>query len=338
MTSPTAPLENILQNSIENLLAAEKQIQEKDGHKESTDTSLETFQKDIIAVAKKLAFECTKICISFTKPPLPTACETSSMLSAVEGTVVCLVAVWYKLPANTGITLKEEVRYAVVYAIQSTRQLLKIIKDEGGEAVEFKYRQSTGIVWQGCNKIEKCSENNKAAVLKGLQEQSTMVNDAFTEISEAMEGDGSGWNSLGIDSEDEEEEEEEKWSNEDKDLITPAVHLVKAAKILFKRVMAAVERGGLCETVSQVEELDQLYQDCKQVSAIVDVLILELYPPLNVPNVQDQSQLLASQIGASLKTATKSHVTGEEDQPHLEFLQKAVEHNLNSLKEKLSQR
>lgn len=38
---------------------------------------------------------------------------------------------------------------------------------------------------------------------------------------------------MGFESEDEEdeEEEEEKWSNEDKDLMTPSVNLIKAAKV-----------------------------------------------------------------------------------------------------------
>lgn len=55
--------------------------------------------------------------------------------------------------------------------------------------------------------------------------------------------------------------------------------------------MAAVERSGSCETAGQIEELDQVYQDCKLVPTIVDGLILELYPPLDIPNMQDQVRM-----------------------------------------------
>lgn len=47
-----------------------------------------------------------------------------------------------------------------------------------------RYRQSTGIVWQGCDKLEKCPPNNKATVLMELKGQNAMVSDAFDEITE----------------------------------------------------------------------------------------------------------------------------------------------------------
>ncbi|XP_045623054.1 cyclin-D1-binding protein 1 homolog isoform X1 [Procambarus clarkii] len=335
--SSTAPLANILLNSIENLLLAEQQVQNKDvAQQQSDDYVLENFWNNLSTISQKLSFECTKVGICFTKSPIPTANETSSLLTSVEQAVLSLVSVFYSLSPVYGSVLHSNVQYAVVRAIQAARLLLKVIKDEGGEAIPERYHQSTGIVWQGCDLIAKCPQDNKAAVLRELHGQNNLVSDAFTEISEALKGDGSGWNCLD-DSEDY-MEEEDKWTNEDKDLIGPSVNLIKAAKILYKRVLAAVEKNGSCATPDKVKELDQLYEDCKLVSKTVDTLILELYPPLNVSSMEEQSCQLADLLRTALKTCAQSHIASEAEQPHIDFLDKAVVHNLDCMKEKLSHR
>lgn len=332
----TASLTNILQNSIDNLLLAEQQVRDKDVEQQDEVFVLEKFWTDLTMISKKLSFECTKIGICFTKLPAPTAIETSSLVTGVEQAVLSLVSVFYRLSSDYGSVLHFNVQYAVVRAIQSARLLLKVIKDEGGEAVTDRYRHSTGIVWQGCDLIEKCPQDNKAAVLKELHGQNSLVSDAFTEISEALQGDGSGWNCP--DDSEESMEEDEKWTEQDKALIGPSVNLIKAAKILYKRVLAALEKNGSCATLDKVKELDQLYEDCKLVSKIVDTLILELYPPLNISNMEEQSHQLANLLQTALKTCAQSHIAREAEQPHIEFIHKAIEHNLDSMKEKLSQR
>ncbi|XP_042882372.1 cyclin-D1-binding protein 1 homolog [Penaeus japonicus] len=337
--SNIAPLENILQNCIENLLLTEQQLRDKgDEHRDEENFDLEKFWKDINVISQKLSFECSKICICFSQYPVPSASETSSLMTSLEQAVLALVSVCYSLPPTYGRCLRANVQYGIVRAIQSTRQLLKIIKDEGGEVMAARYRQSTGIVWQGCEKLEKCPRDNKATVLMELKGQNTLVSDAFNEITEALKGDGSGWSCLGDEEEEMEEEEEEKWSNEDKDLIGPSVNLIKAAKILYKRVIDAVEKNGSSDTCQAIKELDQLHDDCKMVSKIIDTLILELYPPLNIVNMEEQSHHLATLLKTAVKTCAQTHIATEAEQPQLEFIHKAIDHNLDRMKEKLSQR
>lgn len=331
-----SPLSNILQNTIENLLIAEQQVQDKEGYRDDGEDTLDSFWRNIMAVCQKLSFECTKICICFSKSPPPTAKETSGLLTAVEQAVLAMVSTFYRLSPRHGHVLRNNVKYSCVQAIQSTRQLLKIIKDEGGEAIGERYRQSTGIAWQGCDKLEKSHRDNKAMVLAELQGQNMLVTDALNEILEAMEGDGSGWSCLG--DEDEDMEEEDKWTNEDKDLISPSVNIIKSAKILYKRVLTAVENNGSCDTLAHIKELDELYEDCKHVSDTIDTLILELYPPLNVSNMDEQTHHLATLLRTALKTAAQSHVVTEAEQSQIEFIHKAIDHNIDRMKEKLSQR
>ncbi|KAK7079764.1 hypothetical protein SK128_012272 [Halocaridina rubra] len=334
MAVSTSPLSNILQNTIENLLIAEQQIQEKEVHRSEADGTLEDFWKNMLMISQKLSFECTKICICFSKTPPPTAKETSGLLTAVEQAVLAMVSTFYRLSPVHGQVLRSNVKFHCVQAIQAVRQMLKIIKDEGGEAVADRYRQSTGIVWQGCEKLEKSHRDNKAMVMSLLKGQDILVSDALNEIMEAMEGDGNVWSHLGDDDDD---MEEEKWSNEDKDLIGPSVNVIKAAKILYKRILVAVEKNGRCDTQEQIRELDELFEDCRHVSETTDSLILELYPPLNVSNMEEQTHHLANLLHTALKTSAQSHIVTETEKAHIEFIKGAIDHNLDKMKEKLSQ-
>lgn len=56
-------------------------------------------------------------------------------MTSLEQTVLALVSACYGLPPACGRCLRANIQYGILRAIQSTRQLLKIIKDEGGEAM-----------------------------------------------------------------------------------------------------------------------------------------------------------------------------------------------------------
>lgn len=57
------------------------------------------------------------------------------LLTCVEQAVLSLVSVFHKLPLSLGITLHTHVQYEAVKAVQAVKNLLKVIKDEGAEAV-----------------------------------------------------------------------------------------------------------------------------------------------------------------------------------------------------------
>merc|ERR1739842_74307 len=109
----------------------------------------------------------------------------------------------------------------------------------------------------------------------------------------------------------------------------------KAGKILYKRIISAIENNGTCDSSEQIKELDTVESHCAPVSQTVDTLILEMYPPFSLSNVQQQSHGLATMISTALKTAAQSHVVTENEQSHIEFLQKAVDHNIQKMEEKI---
>lgn len=333
--SEMEPLKNIIHETIENLELAQREFTGKTGQRADAEFYLEKFWTDINTVAKKLSFECTKVCICFAKSPIPTPSETSSLLSGIEQAVICLVSVFHKLPLTMGTTLHSHIQSEAVKAVQATKNLLVVIKNEGSKPL---YKYSTGVAWEGCCHLENMQLDNKSAVLIGMKAQNNMVDDAFREISEALEGDGCGWNCPTDGSEDLDMEDESHWTNEDKALIGPSVNLIKAAKILYKRLMTAVEKNGLCTSIDMIKELDQVFEDCARITGQVDVLVQELYPPLSVSDMEEQSHQLANILHTVLKTCVQSHVVGEPEQPHMEFIQKAIDHNLDCMKDKLSKR
>ena len=57
---------------------------------------------------------------------------------------------------------------------------------------------------------------------------------------------------------------------------------------MHKKIITAIDKNGNCNTTKNVQDFDHIVNTCQPVSETVDNLILELYPPLNVPNMETQ--------------------------------------------------
>ncbi|KAL7643424.1 UNVERIFIED_CONTAM: hypothetical protein RMT77_005406 [Armadillidium vulgare] len=325
---------NILQSSMENLLLVEKQLREKSLSTSSPNQTqnIGQFWSEISLVSEKLSYECTKLCLCCTGYSLPTSSEISALLLGIEQTVLALVSVCYKFNPLWGNTLHQALIANTVEAVQSTRKLIRIIKDEGGSGVNDMYKQATGIIWEGCKNLQKCPHSNREAVFSQFEEQRSMVSDAFEEITETLKGDGADINDFEGDSSDGESFEPCKWSEQDKLTINPSYNVIKAAKIFYDKISPLLKEENL-DSDKHNADLDQLAEDCKPITQLIDTLILELYPPVNVENMDSQTRSLGSQLLTGIKTASNSFLVTEDLQPSLEFISKAVDHNLNKMKD-----
>jgi hypothetical protein len=84
--------------------------------------------------------------------------------------------------------------------------------------------------------------------------------------------------------EEEEEEEEDNsktWSNQDRELLSPCMGLVKTARSSLKRIGAALKMKGKFQMEEQVSQLDDLVSKVEEISPAVDDLITCVYPPMN---------------------------------------------------------
>ncbi|XP_046871171.1 cyclin-D1-binding protein 1 homolog [Hypomesus transpacificus] len=138
--------------------------------------------------------------------------------------------------------------------------------------------------------------------------------------------------------EDEEEEEprgnmDTYWSERDRQVLAPCGGLMKTAAACLKKLSAAVKASGSVATPQTVAQLDDLADVTKMISPGVDDLALSLYPPMDYSGVENNACQLASILKKVLEIIRSSHVCLEADLTWVQFLERAVEHNLHKIQD-----
>ena len=81
-------------------------------------------------------------------------------------------------------------------------------------------------------------------------------------------------------------------------------------------------------------QLDPLVKELSNLSDCVDEIVCSTYSPVNIQQLLDKANLLASHLHKILETL-KTGISGENEQQWIEFLGVAVEHNLQNLQMKV---
>lgn len=189
--------------------------------------------------------------------------------------------------------------------------------------------QTTGSVWQACDEVASTPKDNKQAVLVIIKSNFGLVKDALEEMEEALkdEGDNSDW---GMD-EDEDDDEEEKWTEEDRVLIKPCLALVTASRAFLKKSSAAVSSNGQCDALDYISQMDTLTSFVEQISPEVDGFVSGLYAPLQHDVAKTSAHSLAELLKQSIEYFRSTHMCTEAEVQWVEFLLKAIDHNLTKI-------
>ncbi|KAL9974473.1 hypothetical protein ACROYT_G011508 [Oculina patagonica] len=189
--------------------------------------------------------------------------------------------------------------------------------------------QSTGTLWEHCDSFQNLPKDNKQAVLAILQSSSELIKDALTELDEAQKCNGcQGDND---DDDDDTESNKQGWSSEDKLLVPPCVGLVKACRSCVKKISSAIQTSGQVTSVENIQQLDKMADKVLRTSPSVDDVVMSLYSPMNHQSVSESASKLANQLKEMLNKARNSHFTLESDSTWLDFLNKAIDHNMDKL-------
>ncbi|XP_071958039.1 cyclin-D1-binding protein 1 homolog isoform X2 [Antedon mediterranea] len=292
---------------------------------------LEDFWIKIGQVFKSISKEATKLSVLFSKPPVPTVEECQSMLNSLEMNAVALISVFYGLPKNRGIVLRKSTKQAVVNIVEAVQLLVSKIKTNQYQSSESQL-QSTGSVWEVCDLFDSLPKNNKTAVLIKINQVKDLVKDAVLELEEAVVSDSQGddwqgFEDLGLDNSN----ENYTWSEKDKDVLLSCIGLLKVTRTCLKKVTLALKENAQWEEEHHVAQLDDIADICLTVSPAVDELAESLYPPMKYENVTIRTDHLAG-ISRNLLDRTKSsHICTEGDMSWIEFLYKAIDHNLEKI-------
>ncbi|XP_068725425.1 cyclin-D1-binding protein 1 homolog [Montipora capricornis] len=290
--------------------------------------SLEEFWLKIGMTFRAVSKEATKLTVVFSKHPAPSVDELQCLLTGFETSVVAMLTIFRSLPLSQGVNLHKKLQESVITIVEDCQALAESFIKEGCSGVASLKTQSTGTLWEHCDNSQKLPKDNKEAVVAVLNANSELVKDALSELDQAQKCNGCQSDN---DDNDVPDSIKKGWSNEDRLLVSPCTGLVKACRSCIKKVTCAIQTSGQVTSVENIQQLDEMADEVLRTSPSVDDIVTNLYWPMNHQNVLESASKLAQQLKDVLKKARISHFTVDSDSSWLDFLTKAVDHNLDKL-------
>lgn len=314
----------------------------RDGESNESDGAfnLSNFWDTLNQAVKAVSQEATKLSLAFSKPPLPSQQDGEKLSESILKSVLTLSTVFYWLPKSQGVSLRRQVRDATVEVLEGVAQLLEVILSSPLQSLSQEQLTSTGGVWSACDQFALLPRDNKAAVLVVLSSQTAVVKDAIEEIEQALSEADDPFNDV-LDDDQEEDNprgnQDTYWSEKDRRVIGPCQGLMKAATACLRKLTSAVKANGDFGSPQNVAQLDDLADISREISPGVDDLALCLYPPMDYSGVENNVSKLAALLKKFLQIIRSSHVCGESELTWVQFLEGAVDHNLQKARDLIQQ-
>lgn len=329
----SVPLRNLL-NSIQCM-----RDRVRDGESNESDGAfdLSNFWDTLNQAVKAVSQEATKLSVAFSKPPLPSQQDGEKLSEWILKSVLSLSTVYYWLPKSQGVSLRRQVRDATVDVLEGVTQLVGVILSSPLQSLSHEQLTSTGGVWSACDSLTQLPRDNKAALLVVLSAQIGVVKDAIEEIEQALSEVQDPFSDVLDDDQEPRGNQDTYWSEKDRRVIGPCQGLMKASAACLRKLTSAIKTHGDVSTPQNVAQLDDLADITKELSPGVDDLALCLYPPMDYSGVEDNVSKLGALLKKVLEIIRCSHVCGESQLTWVQFLDGAVDHNLQKTKDLLQQ-
>ncbi|XP_042263467.1 cyclin-D1-binding protein 1 homolog [Thunnus maccoyii] len=332
----SVPLRNLL-NSVQ---CVKDRVRDGESNESDGAFNLSNFWDTLNQAVKAVSQEATKLSLAFSKPPLPSQQDGEKLTESIMKSVLTLSTVYYWLPKSQGVSLRRQVRDATVEVLEGVAQLVEVILSTPLQSLTQEQLTSTGGVWSACDQFAQLPQDNKAAVLVVLSDQIGVVKDAIEEIEQALSEPQDPFNDILDDDEEGDEprgNQDTYWSEKDRQVIGPCQGLMKASAACLRKLTSAVKANGDVTTPQNLAQLDDLADISKDISPGVDDLALCLYPPMDYSGVENNVSKLAALLKKVLEIIRSSHVCGESELTWVQFLEGAVEHNLQKAKNLINQ-
>ncbi|XP_031416882.1 cyclin-D1-binding protein 1 homolog [Clupea harengus] len=293
------------------------------------DFNTATFWNTLIQAVKATSQEATKLSLAFSKPPVPSSQDAEKLADSTQQAVLALSTVYYWIPKTQGIILRRAVRDATADVLEGMVQLLDVILNSPLQSLSPEQLMSTGGVWASCDLFEQLPRDNRLAVLAVLNSYQGVVKDAIEEMEQAQVENQDPFGDI-LDDEDLDARgnQDTYWSEADRQLMAPCQGLMKASLACLKKLSSAVRNNGKADTPDNIAQLDDLADITHDISPSVDDLALSLYPPMDHAAVELNASKLAFVLKKVLEIIRATHVCSESDLTWVQFLEGAVEHNL----------
>ncbi|XP_029908060.1 cyclin-D1-binding protein 1 homolog [Myripristis murdjan] len=332
----SVPLRNLL-NSIQ---CVRDRVRDGESNASNGAFNLSNFWDSLNQAVKAVSQEATKLSLAFSKPPVPSQQDGEKLAESMQKSILTLSTVYYWLPKSQGVSLRRQVRDATVEVLEGVEQLVEVILSSPLQGLSQEQLMSTGGVWSACDQFANLPRDNKAAVLLVLSSYIGVVKDALEEIEQALSEAHDPFGDVLADEEEGEEprgNQDTYWSERDRRVIGPCQGLMKASAACLRKLTAAVKANGNVGTGQNVAQLDDLADITKDISPGVDDLALCLYPPMDYSGVDSNTSKLAALLRKVLQIIRSSHVCGESELSWVQFLEGAVDHNLQKARDLIQQ-
>ncbi|KAM4612658.1 cyclin-D1-binding protein 1 homolog [Polymixia lowei] len=332
----SVPLRNLL-NSIQ---CVRDRVRDGESNESDGVFNLSNFWDTLNQAVKAVSQEATKLSLAFSKPPQPTQQDGEKLAESTQKSILSLSTVYYWLPKSQGTSLRKQVRDATVEVLEGVTQLVEVILSSPLQSLSQDQLTSTGGVWSACDQFPHLPRDNKAAVLVVLSSNIGVVKDAIEEMEQALSEAQDPFSDVLNDEQEGEEprgNQDTYWSERDQRVIGPCQGLMKASAACLRKLTSAVRTHGDVTTPQNLAQLDDLADLTKDISPSVDDLALCLYPPMDYIGVEDNVSKLSALLKKLLEVIRSSHVCGESELTWVQFLEGAVNHNLQKARDLLQQ-
>ncbi|KAK5614751.1 Cyclin-D1-binding protein 1 [Crenichthys baileyi] len=330
-----APLSVSLRNALNSIQCIRDRVRDGESNESDGAFNLSNFWDTLNQAVKAVSQEATKLSLAFSRPPLPSVQDGEKLSESILKSVLTLSTVYYWLPKSQGVTLRRQVRDATVEVLEGVVHLLEVILSLPLHSLTQEQLTSTGGVWSACDQFAQLPKENKEALLVVLSSQTGVVKDAIEEMEQALSEAQDPFNDVLDDDPDEGNprgNQDMYWSEKDRQVIGSCQGLTKAAAACLRKLTAAVKANGDSAVAQNVAQLDDLADISREISPSVDDLALCLYPPMDYSGVENNVSKLAALLKKFLEIIRCSHVCGESELTWVQFLEGAVDHNLQKAK------
>ncbi|KAM9365278.1 cyclin-D1-binding protein 1 homolog isoform 2-T2 [Pholidichthys leucotaenia] len=307
----------------------------RDGEPNDSDGSfnLSNFWESLIQAVNAVSQEVTKLSLAFSKPPLPSQQEVEQLCDWILKRVLTLSTIYFWLPKSQGVTLRRRIRDATVDVFEGINQLLEVIQRSPLQSLTQDQLTSTGGFWSSCDRFAQLPRDNKSASVLVLSSQVGVVKDAIEEIQQALSEAQDPFGDVLHDDHDHPlGDQDTEWSDRDRGVVSACVGMLKTAAACLRKMTTAVKGNGDSTSAQNNKQLDDLVDISMDISPGVDDLVLCLYPPMDYSGVENNLSKLASLLKKVLEIIRSTHVCGESEISWVQFLEGAIDHNLNNTK------
>lgn len=322
------PLRNLL-NSIQ---CVRDTVRDGESNESDGAFNLSNYWDTLNQAVKSVSQEATKLSLAFSKPPVPSQEDGEKLSESMQKSILTLSTVYYWLPKSQGSSLRRAIRNATVNVLCGVIQLVDVILSSPLQSLSQEQLNTTGTVWSACDRFGHLPKDNKAAALLVLSSHLGVVKDAIEEIEQALLEVNDPFGDVMDDDIQEgagpRDNQDTYWSEQDRRVIGPCQGLMKASAACLRKLTAAVRSNGDVSTTQNIEQLDDLADVTNHISPVVDDLALSLYPRMDYSGVEDNASKVASVLKKVLDITRSSHVCGESELTWVQFLEGAIDHNL----------